>query len=83
MTSQLTLVHANKSLGDAQWLHDDYAVYDDGKVIGRIMIHPQAPKDEPWFWTITARGRGSLEDRGYSASREQAMADYRARWNEH
>jgi hypothetical protein len=20
----------------------------------RIMLHPQAPKDQPWFWTIIA-----------------------------
>jgi hypothetical protein len=38
------------------------------------MLHPQALKDRPWFWTITARGRlPSLSDRGYAASREQAM----------
>jgi hypothetical protein len=45
------------------------------------MLHPQALKDRPWFWTITARGRlPSLSDRGYAASREQAMADFKMRW---
>jgi hypothetical protein len=37
---------------------DDYDVRDShGKVVGRIMLHPQAPEDQPWFWTITARER--------------------------
>jgi hypothetical protein len=33
-----------------------------------------------WFWTITARVPQSMADRGYTASREQAMADFKARW---
>jgi hypothetical protein len=24
-------------------------------VVGRIMRHTQAPEEQPWFWTITAR----------------------------
>jgi hypothetical protein len=37
-----------------------------GKVVGRIMRHPQAPKDQPWFWTITAREiPPSIHNRGY------------------
>ena len=26
----------------------------DREVGGRIMLHPQAPKEQPWFWTITS-----------------------------
>jgi hypothetical protein len=39
----------------------------------------QAPQDQPWFWTITAREYPTTtHNRGYSATREQAMADFKA-----
>jgi hypothetical protein len=45
------------------------------------MLHQQAPKDQPWFWTITAREiPPSIHNRGYSTTREQAMAEFKARW---
>ncbi len=46
----------------------------------RIMRHLQAPKDRPWLWTITARLPQYPQDRGYVASREQAMAAFKAAW---
>jgi hypothetical protein len=61
---------------------NDYDVVDAAdRVVGRIMLHPQAPQGHPWFWTISARGRKpSLADRGYAASLETAMADFRVQW---
>ena len=78
----LTLVHAAKSRGGVLWSKDDYDVYDgQRRVIGRIMLQPQAPKDRPWLWMITVRARiASLSDSGYAANREQAFADFKARW---
>ena len=76
------LVKASKSLGGA-WSDDDYIVRDRARnvVVGRIMLHPQAPKGQPWLWTITAREiPPSVYNRGYSATREQAMADFRDGW---
>jgi hypothetical protein len=60
---------------------DDYDVRDShGKVVGRIIRHPQAPKDLPWFWTITAREiPPSVHNRGYSATREQRWRISRGR----
>jgi len=79
--NQFVLIKASKSRG-GEWSSDDYDVRDShGKVVGRIMRHPQAPKDLPWFWTITAREQPpSLYNHGYAASREQAMVDFKARW---
>jgi hypothetical protein len=44
---------------------NDYVVLLDGHVIGRIMLHPQVPEGQPWFWTITApdtRDRSTVAD---------------------
>ena len=58
---------------------NDYVVMDDGQCIGRIMLHPQAPKDLQWFWTVTACETPPSHNKGYSATREDAMADFKAR----
>jgi hypothetical protein len=80
--NQFVLVSARKSRGGAWWSPDDCDVRDShGNVVGRIMLHRQAPKDQPWFWTITAREiPPSDHNPGYSATREQAMADFKTRW---
>ena len=72
------MVRANKSRAT----DDDYNVRDSSnRVIGRIMLRPQAPKDQPWFWTIVAReAKPSIYNKGYAVSREQAMAHFKARW---
>jgi hypothetical protein len=81
--TQLVLVSARKSRGADSWDKDDYDVRlgdASGPVVGRIMRHPQAPEDQPWFWTITAREQpSSVYNRGYAACREQAMRYFKAR----
>ena len=60
---------------------DDHVVLDGGRVIGRIFRSPQTPEGQPWFWTITAREHPpSIHSRGYSETREQAMADFENQW---
>ncbi|MGB8826880.1 MAG: hypothetical protein WCD25_26410 [Pseudolabrys sp.] len=81
---RLVLVSARKSRGTDYWDNDDYDVRlgnASGRVVGRIFRQPRAPKEQPWFWTITAREKSpSVYNRDYAASREQAMADFKARW---
>ena len=60
---------------------NDYVVLDGGRVIGRIMLHPQGPTERPWFWTITDPDlKASIDNRGYSSTRDDAMADFKARF---
>jgi hypothetical protein len=84
--TKLVLVSARKSRGADHWDKDDYDVRlgdASGAVIGRIMRHPQAPEAEPWLLTITAREQPpSVYNRGYAASREQAMRYFMRRAGE-
>jgi len=78
ITAPFTLVRSNKNRGGGD---DDFDVRDDNQVIGRIARHPQSPREAPWFWAITAEGRKtSLTDRGYAASREDAVVQFKAQW---
>jgi hypothetical protein len=75
----LILKHASKSRPSGLWSDDDYDVFDRDRHIGRIMWTHAAPSDRRWFWTITVRVPQTAYDRGYAASREQAMVDFKAR----
>jgi hypothetical protein len=49
--------------------------------IGRIFQAPQAPEGQLWFSTITAvEFPPSIHNRGYSATRDQAVKDFKMQW---
>jgi hypothetical protein len=60
---------------------NDYTILDGDRAIGRIFLSPASPPDRNWFWTITAVDfKPSMHNHGYSETREQAMADFKAQW---
>jgi hypothetical protein len=67
---------------DTQWSDSDYVVLDDKRTrIGRIFLSPHSPPDRNWMWTITAREHPStIHSQGYSATREDAVADFKQQW---
>ena len=74
--SMLTLVSASKA-GN----RDSLAVFDGEYCVGHVMRTQKSPPGKPWFWTIFVSDRqGSAVDRGYAATRQQAMADFEAIW---
>jgi hypothetical protein len=82
MTS-LTLKRAKLSRSSGQWQDEDYDVLADGKVVGRIYedAHLSTPPDMRWFWSVTAIVPAtSGRTNGTAATREEAMAKFRAAW---
>jgi hypothetical protein len=69
--TQLVLVSARESRVGDHWDKDDYDVRlgdASGPVVGRIMRHPQASEEQ------------TVYNRGYAASREQALPYFKARY---
>jgi len=74
--AMLTLVSASKADN-----RDSFAVFDGEDCVGHIMRTQKSPPGKPWFWTIfVSDSPGITVDRGYAATREQAMADFEAQW---
>ena len=77
----LTLKHTNKNrLGAIDWGPNDFD-YAQATAASDIFMSRQAPQGRPWFWTITAMDYPpTILSRGYSPTREQAMADFKKQW---
>jgi hypothetical protein len=79
----LTLKRAKFSRPDGQWQDEDYDVLADGKVVGRILEEDSrfGPPEIRWGWSITAIVPATPGvTNGTAATREQAMAKFRAAW---
>jgi hypothetical protein len=63
-------------------MDEDYDVLADGKVIGRILEEGSrfGPPDLLWGWSITSIVPTSPALHGTAATREEAMAKFRAAW---
>jgi hypothetical protein len=72
----LTLVSASKADNP-----DSFAVFEGERCVGHIMRTQRSVQGKPWFWTIFVPDMpSSIPDRGYAATREQAMANFKAQW---
>jgi hypothetical protein len=81
--TDLVLVSARESRGGGEWSYDDYDVRlgdANGQVVGKIFKAIMAPDGLNWLWTITERTPRKLTDRGYAATREQAMEAFKRAW---
>jgi hypothetical protein len=81
VTAQLVLKRASASRSSGQWQDEDYDVLADGKVVGRIYEDASAstPPELRWFWPITEIVPAVPNmTHGTAASREEAMAKFRA-----
>jgi hypothetical protein len=61
------------------WRHDNFNVLEDGIVVGRIFLLPDAPKHRPWMWTSNEH-QGRPPAFGYEATREAAMSAFAKSW---
>ena len=66
--------------GDIDQGENNFEVLEHGRCIGRLFLLPEVP-DRYWMWIITApEYPPTFHSYGYSATREQAMADFKAQW---
>jgi hypothetical protein len=79
----LILKRASASRPDGQRSDEDYDVLADGKVVGRI--YEQGGVGEPpelrWLWSIMIVPATPGVTNGTAATREEAMAKFRAVWD--
>ena len=76
----LTLKRTYENPAVGPWSYDNYNVLDGDQSVGRVLLAERTPGDQRWFWTAAPLTQSAL-DHGYAASREQAMADFTARWD--
>jgi hypothetical protein len=81
MTS-LTLKRASASRPSGHWSDEDYDVIADGKVVGRILESGSRfdPPGLQWTWSILFTPATPGVTNGTAATREEAMARFRAAW---
>jgi hypothetical protein len=78
--SGLILKRASAWRASGQWRNDDYDVFEDSVVVGRIFLSPAAPQERPWMWASGHNGDINRAAHGYEPTREAAMAAFAKSW---
>ena len=77
----LILKRASARRSSSQWNDDDFDVFANGVVVGRMFKSNASPVGASWMWTLASEHH---EDRtpthGYAATREAAMAAFAKSW---
>jgi hypothetical protein len=63
-----------------EWSDQEFDVFDDDAVVGRILRSQITFSDRPWLWIITGRSSGDVESRGYAKDLDGARSELTARW---
>ena len=63
-----------------EWSDQEFDVFDDDLLIGRILRSQITFSDRPWLWIITGRSSGDVESRGYAKDLDGARSELTARW---
>jgi hypothetical protein len=82
--TNLILKRASASRPSGQWRDEDYDVLADGKAVGRIYEPAGSRFDPPelrWFWSLMVTPATPGLTNGTAATREEAMARFRAAWD--
>ena len=78
--STLLLRRASLSRQGGSWSDDDFDVFEDARVIGRI--YRVVGKSERWFWGIDYFLAGGRAIYDHADSREAAMVAFKAAWEQ-
>jgi len=77
----LLLKRTMTSATDGEWSDEEFDVFDDETLVGRILRSHAASPDRPWLWTINDRFPGGARNRGYAESLETALARLSSQWD--
>jgi len=76
----LVLRRTMNSPTSGEWSDQEFDVFDEDALVGRILRSHAASSDRPWLWMIIGRSPDGVENRGYATSLEVAMSELTSRW---
>lgn len=78
--SMLVLRRRMISATSGEWSNEEFDVFNDGVLVGRILRSPAASSDRPWLWMINRKSSGDPRNRGSAEGLETAFARLSSQW---